>query len=96
MQLDVSAPSCFEFILRFTFAKVPGHRFLSCVDGEIGVFQNDSTRVPFEFQCESSLLRCDRKSGSVSRQSRGIDPHVEIRRCERAHIKLCWESGCSF
>ena len=34
------------------------------------------------------------RSGSLSRQSRGIDPHVEIRRGEGAHIKLCRETWC--
>ena len=33
--------------------------------------------------------------GSLSRQSRVIDPHVEIRRGEGAQIKLCWETRCS-
>ena len=35
------------------------------------------------------------RSGSLSSQSRGIDPHVEIRRGEGAQIKLCWENWCS-
>ena len=91
MQLDVSAPSCFEFILRFTFAKVPGHRFLSCVDGEIGVFQNVARpmRLPLEFLCETGLLlRCDGNVGFPFRKkNREIEPHVEIRRGEGAQIK---------
>ena len=32
------------------------------------------------------------RSGSLSRQSMGIYPHVEIRREEGAQIKLCWET----
>ena len=36
-----------------------------------------------------------RRSGSLSRQSRGIDPHVEIRRRERDQIKLFQETRCS-
>ena len=35
------------------------------------------------------------RSGSLSRQSRGIDPHVEIRRREMYQIKLFWETQCS-
>ena len=35
------------------------------------------------------------RSGSVSRQSRGIDLYVEIRRGKGAQIKLCWETLCS-
>ena len=35
------------------------------------------------------------RSGSLSRQSRGIDPHVEIRRRERDQIKLFRETRCS-
>ena len=34
------------------------------------------------------------KSGSLSRQSRRIDPHVEIRRGEGAQINLCRETRC--
>ena len=68
------------------------------MDGEIGVFQNVArpTRLPLEFQCETSLLlRYKRRPGSLSRQSRRVDPHVEIRRGQGAQIKLCRESGCS-
>ena len=35
------------------------------------------------------------RSGSPSRQSRGIDPHVQIRRGEGAQIKWCRETRCS-
>ena len=35
------------------------------------------------------------RSQSLSRQSRGTDPHVEIRRGEEAQIKLCQETWCS-
>ena len=36
-----------------------------------------------------------RRSGSHSRQSRGIDPPVEIRRGTGAQMKWCWEPRCS-
>ena len=36
------------------------------------------------------------RSGFLSRQSRGINPHVEIRRGEGAQIKLCQETWFSF
>ena len=43
----------------------------------------------------ASSLGAMGRSGSHSRQSRGIDPHVEIRRGEGAQIKLCRETRCS-
>ena len=36
------------------------------------------------------------RSGSLSRKSRGIDPHVEIRMRKGAQIKFCKETRCSF
>ena len=35
-------------------------------------------------------------SGFLSRQSRGIDPHLEMRRGKGAQIEVCWETRCSF
>ena len=35
------------------------------------------------------------RSGSFSRETRGIDPHVKIRRGEGAQIKWCRETRCS-
>ena len=35
------------------------------------------------------------RSGSLSKQSRGIDRHVEIRRGEGAQIMWCQETRCS-
>ena len=35
------------------------------------------------------------RSGSLSRQRRGIDPHVDIRMGEGAQIKWCRETPCS-
>ena len=54
-----------------------------------------SNRLSFNVRLASSWGATGR-SGSHSRQSRGIDPHVEIRREEGARIKMCWETRCSF
>ena len=34
-------------------------------------------------------------SGFLSRQSRGIDPHLQTRRGKGAQIEVFWETGCS-
>ena len=48
------------------------------------------TRPRLECRREPGLiLRCDRKVGTPSRQSRGVDPPVEIRRVEGAQRKWC-------
>ena len=78
--------------------RCPGIGFLSRVYGEIGVFWNVARpmRLPLEFLCETSLLlRCDEKVGVPFRQSREIDPHVEIRRGKGAQINWCRETLCS-
>ena len=62
------------------------------MDGEISVFWNVATptSLPLEFQCETSLLlRYERRSGSLSRQSRRIDPHLEMRRGNRGQNEVC-------
>ena len=53
-----------------------------------GFFSNFSVRL-----ASSCSGTC--RSGSPSRQSRGIDPHVQIRRGEGAQIKWCRETWCS-
>ena len=76
----------------------PGIGISSSVDREIGVFQHVAppTRLSLEFPRETGLiLRCTGKVGIPSRQSRGIDPPVEIRRREWAEMKWCPEPRCS-
>ena len=34
-------------------------------------------------------------SGFLSRESRGIDPHLEMRSGKGAQIEVCWETRCS-
>src|SRR5574337_822439 len=67
----------------------PGIGFLSRGDREIGVLRNvePPTRPRLECLRETGLiLRCGAtgRSGTPSRQSRGVDPPVQIRRGERA------------
>ena len=91
-----SAPSCCDLILGVSYESVQGHQASSRVDGEIGVFGivPRPTRFPFEFQCETSLLfRCHRNSGFLSRQSRGIDSHFEMRRGKGAQIECARKLG---
>ena len=78
--------------------RCPGIGFLPRADREIGVFQHVAppTRLSLEFPRETGLiLRCTGKVGIPSRQSRGIDPPVEIRRREWAEMKWCPEPRCS-
>ena len=70
----------------------PGIGFLSRGDREIGVLRNvePPTRPRLECLRETGLiLSCDRKVGSPCRQSRGVDPPVQIRRGERAQRRGC-------
>ena len=72
--------------------RCPGIGFLSRGDREIGVLRNvePPTRPRLECLRETGLiLRCDRRSGTPSRQSRGVDPPVQIRRGERAQRRGC-------
>jgi len=72
--------------------RCPGIGFLSRGDREIGVLRNVEapTRPRLECRRETGLiLRCDRRSGTPSRQSRGVDPPVQIRRVEVALRKWC-------
>ena len=94
----VSAPSCCDFI--------PGCHLKSC-PGIKNYLEWMGKSVSFEMWHDprgflssvnvrpASSLGAMGRSGSHSRQSRGIDPHVEIRRGEGAQIKLCRETWCS-
>ena len=64
-----------------TFESLQGNEALFRVDGDIGVFSNGvpDTRVPLEFQGETSLLlKCDGNAGFLCRRSREMDPHLEM------------------
>ena len=70
----------------------PGIGSFSRGDREIGVLRNvePPTRPRLECRRETGLiLRCDLKVGTPSRQSRGVDPPVQIRRVEEAQWKWC-------
>ena len=85
--LGVRAPWCCNQYLGFHSTQA-----LSRVDGEIGVLGivTRPTRFPVEFQCETGLLlRCDGMSGFLSRQSRRIDTHLEMRRGNRGQNEVC-------
>src|SRR5574340_1025273 len=74
--------------------RCPGIGFLSRADREIGVLRNvePPTRPRLECLRETGLiLRCGAtgRSGTPSRQSRGVDPPVQIRRGERAQRRGC-------
>ena len=87
-----SLPLRVDFIHRVEFGEVSGHQLPIKRDREIGVLRNVEapTRPRLECRRETGLiLRCDRKTGTRSRQSRGVDPPVEIRRVEGAQSKWC-------
>ena len=76
----------------------PGIGFLSVADWDIGVFQHVAppTSLGLEFPRETGpILRCAGRSGTPSRQSRGMDLPVVIRRGEVALMKWCLEPRCS-
>ena len=69
------------------------------MDQEIGVFQNvaQHMKLPLEFQCETGLLlRCDGKVGIPIQTKQGIDPHVKMRREERAQISCAGKLSVRF
>ena len=75
-----------------------GIGFLTRSDREIGFFWHlaPPTRLCLEFPRQTGLiLRCVRKVGNYSRQSRGIDPPVAIRKGEGAQMKWSRENRCS-
>ena len=97
MHGGVSDPSFFVFIHRVAFEEVSGHRVLmKSRPGNRGRSAFGTTHVgSLEFPHETGLiLRCAAKVRNPSRQSRGIDPPVAIRRGEVAQMKCCWEPRC--
>src|SRR5574337_1074675 len=92
---DARASHCPFVLTSFTgwsSKRCPGIGFLSRGHREIGVLWNvePPTRPRLECRRETGLiLRCDRKVGNPSRQSRGVDPPVQIRRGEGAQRKCC-------
>ena len=95
----VSVPLCFSTSSTGMRSKrCPGIGFLSRADREIGVFRKVAPprRPRLEFPRETRLIvRCDGEVGTPSRQSRGMDPSVEIRRGAGAQMKWCREPRCS-
>src|SRR5574341_1084163 len=97
---DARASHC-PFVLTsftgWTSERCPGIGFFSRGDREIGVLRNVEapTRPRLECRRETGLiLRVDSpalsgRSGTPSRQSRGVDPPVEIRRGEGAQRQWC-------
>ena len=70
--------------------RFPGIGFFSRAYRKIWVFQHvvPPMRLRLEFPRETGLiLRRAGKSGNLSKQSRGIDPPLRIRRRERAQMK---------
>ena len=92
---DARAGHCPFVLTSFTgwsSKRCPGIGILSRGDREIRVLRNvePPTRPRLECRRETGLiLRCDRRSGTPSRQSRGVDPPVQIRRVEEAPRKCC-------
>src|SRR5574342_473136 len=65
--------------------RCPGIGFLSRFDREIGVLRKVEAPTRPRLECRRETGR----SGTPSRQSRGVDPPVEIRRVEGAQRKWC-------
>ena len=93
-----SAPSCCAFTHWVAFEEVSrprvlfksgqGNRGLSACGNTHGA----SLKIPSE---AGYILRCAGKLGDPSRQRRGIDSPVAIRRGEGAQMKWCQEPRCS-
>ena len=87
-----SLPLCVDFIHRVEFEEVSGHRVLiKRGPGNRGPSECGTTHEATSGMCRETglILRCDRRSGNPSRQSRGVDPPVQIRRVEGAQRKWC-------
>ena len=72
--------------------RCPGIGFLSRRDREIAVLRNVEPPARPRLEClrePGLILRWDRKFGTPCRQSRGVDPPVQIRRGERAQRRGC-------
>ena len=77
--------------------RCPGIGFLSRAPENRGrLARGTSHMASLEFPPETGLiLRCTRKPGTPSRESRGIDSPVAISRGEGAQMKWCREPRCS-
>ena len=98
MHGDVSAPSCCAFSHRVAFEEGPGIGFLSRVDREIGVVWHvaRATWLISNFLVRPASSRgAPGRPGTPSRQCRGIDSPVVIRRGEGAQMKRCQDPRCS-
>ena len=98
MHGGVSDPSCSAFVHRVAFEVVSGHRVLIKSGPEnLGRSACGTTRVTrLEFARETSLIpRCEGRPGTPSRQHRGINSPVALRRGEMAQMKWCRDPRCS-
>ena len=85
-------PSVFTSFTGWSSKRCPGIGFLSRGDREIGVLRNVEAPTRPRLKCRREtglILRCDRRSGTPSRQRRGVDPPVQIRKVEVALRKWC-------
>ena len=94
----VSGPSCCDLVLGVTFKLGQGHQALARVDGEISVFGIVArpTRFPQRFNVRpASSWGAMGTLQFLCRESRGIDPHLEMRRGKGAQTEVCRETPCS-
>src|SRR5574339_378313 len=89
---DARASHCPFVLTSFTgwsSKRCPGIGFLSRGDREIGVLRNVEPPTRPRLECRRETGR----SGTPSRQSRGVDPPVQIRRVEGAQRKWCGKTS---
>ena len=92
-----SAPSCCAFTHWVAFEEVSGPRVLfKSGQGNRGLSACGTTHgASLKFPSEAGfIMRCAGKAGVPSRQRRGIDSPVAIRRGEGAQMKWGWNPRC--
>ena len=92
-----SAPSCCAFTHWVAFEEVSGPRVLfKSRQGNWGLSACGNTHgASLKFPSEAGfILRCAGKAGDPSRQRRGIDSPVEVRRGEGARMKWGRNTRC--
>ena len=92
-----SAPSCCAFTHWVAFEEVSGPRVLfKSGPGNRGLSACGTTHgASLKFPSEAGfILRCAGNAGDPSRQRRGIDSPVAIRRGEGAQMKWCRDPRC--
>ena len=95
----VSAPSCFAFNHRVPFRRgvwaSGSYQERTRKLGSFGMWHQPRGYVSNFLMRLASSCGVPGRSGTPSRQSRGIDPPVAIRRGEGAQMKWCREPRCS-